>query len=114
MIKLYFKPTAAGYNGLHKKIVNVGILDYEFFDGVQLMREETFDPHSLVLSSLLFANKKPEILIEIIEELIKFNVSALAYKAVIFKDLPDATFSVEFSFNPIMIVIADIICYWFF
>lgn len=84
-----------------------------FLTVFQLMREETFDPHSLVLSSLLFANKKPEILIEIIEELIKFNVSALAYKAVIFKDLPDATFSVEFSFNPIMIVIADIILHSF-
>ncbi|MDF2067620.1 PucR family transcriptional regulator [Bacillus sp. Cr_A10] len=79
----------AGYNGLHKKIINVGILDYEFSDGVQPMGEDTFDPHSLVLSSLLFANQKPEILIESIEQLIKFKVSALAYKAVFFKDLPD-------------------------
>ncbi|WP_235824977.1 PucR family transcriptional regulator [Bacillus salipaludis] len=79
----------AGNNGLHKKIINVGILDYEFSEGVQLVREETFNPHSLVLSSLLFANQKPELLIETINELIKLKVSALAYKAVIFKDLPD-------------------------
>lgn len=79
----------AGDNGLHKTIISVGILDFEFSDGIQPVREEAFSPHSLVLSSLLFANQKPELLIETIKELIKLKVSALAYKPVIFQDLPD-------------------------
>ncbi|MDP9580413.1 UNVERIFIED_ORG: hypothetical protein J2X74_006342 [Bacillus sp. 1751] len=79
----------AGYNALHKKIISVGILDFEFTEGIQPMREAAFEPHSLVLSSLLFANQKPELLIETIKELIKLRVSALAYKPVIYEDLPD-------------------------
>jgi sugar diacid utilization regulator len=53
------------------------------------MRQTAFSPHSLVLSSLLFANQKPELLIETIKELIKLKVSALAFKPVIFQELPD-------------------------
>ncbi|MGF6952468.1 hypothetical protein QF028_004973 [Neobacillus sp. B4I6] len=79
----------AGDNALHKTIRSVGILDFEFSEGVQPVREEAFSPHSLVLSSLLFANQMPELLIETIKELIKLKVSALAYKPVIFQDLPD-------------------------
>ncbi|MEJ9227475.1 PucR family transcriptional regulator [Priestia aryabhattai] len=79
----------AGYNALHKIIISVGILDFEFTEGIQPMREEAFEPHSLVLSSLLFANQQPELLIETIKELIKLKVSALAYKPVIYEDLPD-------------------------
>ncbi|MGG4383077.1 PucR family transcriptional regulator ligand-binding domain-containing protein [Priestia megaterium] len=79
----------AGYNALHKIIISVGILDFEFTEGIQPMREEAFEPHSLVLSSLLFANQKPELLIETIKELIKLKVSALAYKPAIYEDLPD-------------------------
>jgi hypothetical protein len=72
-----------------KIIISVGILDFEFTEGIQPMREEAFEPHSLVLSSLLFANQKPELLIETIKELIKLKVSALAYKPAIYEDLPD-------------------------
>jgi len=79
----------AGYNALHKIIISVGILDFEFTEGIQPMRKEAFEPHSLVLSSLLFANQKPELLIETIKELIKLKVSALAYKPAIYEDLPD-------------------------
>ena len=79
----------AGHNALHKIIISVGILDFEFTEGIQPMREEAFEPHSLVLSSLLFANQKPELLIETIKELIKLKVSALAYKPAIYEDLPD-------------------------
>ncbi|MDQ0187639.1 PucR family transcriptional regulator [Cytobacillus kochii] len=79
----------AGNNALHKKVKSVEILDFEFSNGNYPVREETFSPHSLVLSSLLFANQRPELLIETIKELIKLKVSALAYKPVIFQDLPD-------------------------
>ncbi|MGC4378321.1 PucR family transcriptional regulator [Fictibacillus sp. Mic-4] len=79
----------AGENGLNKIISSVGILDFEYSNGIEPVRETAFSPHSLVLSSLLFAFQKPELLIETIRELIKLKVSALAYKPVIFRELPD-------------------------
>lgn len=79
----------AGKNALHKTIKSVEFLDFEFSEGIQPVRKETFSPHSLVLSSLLFAKQKPELLIETMNELIKLKVSALAFKPVIFQDLPD-------------------------
>jgi DNA-binding PucR family transcriptional regulator len=79
----------AGGNALNKAIQSVGILDFEFSEGIQKMRETAFSPHSLVLSSLLFANNKPECLVDTIKKLIELKVSALAYKPVIFEDLPN-------------------------
>lgn len=79
-----------GGNALNNPIQSVEILDFEFAPGIQQVRETVFSPHSLVLSSLLFAaNQKPERLIVTIKKLIKLKVSALAYKPVIFKDLPN-------------------------
>ena len=79
----------AGGNGLNRKIQGIEILDFEFTEGVQQMRETAFSPHSLVLSSLLFANNKPKLLIETIKKLIEMEVTALAYKPVIFRELPN-------------------------
>ncbi|MDQ0242876.1 sugar diacid utilization regulator [Bacillus fengqiuensis] len=79
----------AGRNALHHSVQSVEILDFEFATGIQQVRDTAFSPHSIVLSSLLFANEKPERLIEMIKKLIELKVSALAYKPVIFKDLPD-------------------------
>lgn len=78
----------AGGHALNKKILSVEILDFEFIEGIQQVRETAFSPHSLVLSSLLFANQKPECLIDTIKKLIELKVSALAYKPVIFENLP--------------------------
>ncbi|RFT63191.1 PucR family transcriptional regulator [Bacillus clarus] len=78
----------AGGNALNNTILSVEILDFEFNEGIQKVRETAFSRHSLVLSSLLFANQKPERLIDTIKKLIELKVSALAYKPVIFQDLP--------------------------
>ncbi|WP_227001761.1 PucR family transcriptional regulator ligand-binding domain-containing protein [Virgibacillus necropolis] len=78
----------AGGDGLNKTIQSVEILDFEFTEGIQQVRETSFSPYSIALSSLLFANQKPERLIDTIKKLIELKVSALAYKPVIFKDLP--------------------------
>lgn len=79
----------AGGNALHRSVQSVEILDFEFAAGIQQVRDTAFSPHSIVLSSLLFANEKPERLIEMVKKLMELKVSALAYKPVIFKDLPD-------------------------
>lgn len=79
---------AAGNNALHKTIESVEILDFEFVKGVSPVRDTIFNPNSLVLSSLLFAKKSPELLMDTIKKLMELKVSALAYKPVIFKELP--------------------------
>ncbi|OZI12415.1 PucR family transcriptional regulator [Bacillaceae bacterium SAS-127] len=79
----------AGGNALNNIIQTVEILDFEFAAGIQQVRETAFSSYSLVLSSLLFAKEKPEQLIDTIKKLIELKVSALAYKPVIFEDLPN-------------------------
>ncbi|WP_235867390.1 PucR family transcriptional regulator [Priestia abyssalis] len=90
----------AGGHALHHSVQSVEILDFEFAAGIQQVRDTAFSPHSIVLSSLLFANEKPERLIEMLKKLIELKVSALAYKPVIFKELPDEvlTFANEHDF----------------
>lgn len=78
----------AGHNGLHKAVQNVEILDFEFSPDIHHVRDTIFTPNSVVLSSLLFAKQKPEYLLNAVKSLIELGASALAYKPVIFKDLP--------------------------
>lgn len=80
---------AAGGNGMNKTIQSVEILDFEFVEGIEQKRETIFNAHSLVLSSLLFANQKPHILTDTIRKLIEMGVTALAYKPVIYQELPN-------------------------
>ncbi|MFC9541320.1 PucR family transcriptional regulator [Lysinibacillus sp. NPDC056959] len=79
----------AGRNGLHKPVQNVEILDFEFSPDIQTVREAIFTPNSVVLSSLLFAKHKPEYLRNAVKSLIELGASALAYKPVIYEDLPE-------------------------
>lgn len=79
----------AGRNGLHKPVQNVEILDFEFSPDIQTVRETVFSPNSVVLSSLLFAKQTPEYLWNAVKNLIELGASALAYKPVIYKDLPE-------------------------
>ncbi|MDM5353475.1 PucR family transcriptional regulator [Lysinibacillus sphaericus] len=79
----------AGHSGLHKAVHNVEILDFEFSPDIHHVRDTIFTPNSVVLSSLLFAKQKPEYLLNAVKSLIELGASALAYKPVIYKDLPE-------------------------
>ena len=79
----------AGRNGLHKSVQNVEILDFEFSPDIQTVRDTIFTPNSVVLSSLLFAKQQPEYLLNAVKNLIELGASALAYKPVIYEDLPE-------------------------
>lgn len=79
----------AGHNGLHKSVQNVEILDFEFSPDIHTVRDTIFTPNSVVLSSLLFAKQQPEYLLNAVKNLIELGASALAYKPVIFRDLPE-------------------------
>lgn len=78
----------AGHNYLYRAMKNVEILDFEFLEGFEQTRETMFTEDSLVLTSLLFAKDRPELLVHMVKELVRFKVSALAFKAVIFDSLP--------------------------
>lgn len=78
----------AGEDFLHKKMKNVEILDFEFIKGFEGTREKMFTEGSLVLTSLLFAQHEPELLMDMVERFADLHISAFAYKPVIYKDLP--------------------------
>ena len=78
----------AGEKGLDRTITSTEILDFEFMDEGLAYRERGFLGSSLVLSSLLFAKDKPELILEAVKQLISQNVQALAYKPVFFEELP--------------------------
>ena len=79
----------AGSNGLHKPVQNVEILDFEFSPDIETVRETIFTPNSVILSSLLFAKQQPEYLLNAVKSLIQLKASALAFKPVIYNDLPE-------------------------
>lgn len=77
-----------GERFLRNKMKNVEILDFEFIKGFENTREKMFTEDSLVLSSLLFAQNEPSLLVEMIHRFAELHISAFAYKPVIYEDLP--------------------------
>lgn len=78
----------AGEGGLDRFVTRTGIVDFEFVPNLALDRPVIFEENSFVLSSLLFAQGDVKILYNSIHKLIEMGVSGLAYKDVIFKELP--------------------------
>lgn len=78
----------AGERGLNRRIVAAQVLDFEFVDGLQSQRKIMFDRDSFVISSLLFAKDNKTVLIKAIKTLSDLNISAFAYKSVIYQKLP--------------------------
>jgi len=78
----------AGSGGLNNPIEIAEILDFEFVQGVDISREQVFDEKSIALTSLLFAKDNPSLITDAIKRLHKLNVSCMAYKPVLIKELP--------------------------
>lgn len=100
----------AGKTALDRIVSGTGILDFElsrelssyraravkqaeaFCTGQKTTEEHpnraAFDKDSMVLSSLLFTKGDPALLYEAVEKLIELEVCCLAYKPVIFENLP--------------------------
>lgn len=84
----------AGESGLDNQIEKVGILDYEFaLQNDREPRKWGFRKHDFVLSSLLFAKDRPELLLPMVKELNRDRVSALAIKNVCYAELPSEVIS---------------------
>lgn len=77
-----------GGKTLENEVLAPGILDFEFNSDISLDREYVFFPGSFVLSSLLFAKDNPELLYSAVERLADLDACCLAYKSVIFDELP--------------------------
>jgi len=80
----------AGHRGLDRIILKVGILDWEF---AKIIEGEPVDSEFIqgefILTSLMFAKDKPELLIEMMRHLHGNNVSGLAIKDVYYQELPE-------------------------
>lgn len=79
----------AGEKGLDNRIDAVGILDYEYAlqDG-EVPRKWTFRKYDFVISSLLFAKDRPDVLLKAVQDLCHDQVGALAVKNVCYRELP--------------------------
>lgn len=90
----------AGSGGLHRYIATACILDYECVDGVSRLPRPLFDENSFVISSLLFAKDKPQLILPALEKLLDNGVRAFAYKRIFFDKLPAAAlqFAEEHNF----------------
>ena len=79
----------SGNEGLDRKVVTAGIADYEFAPDVEFRDSSDFVKDSFVITSLLFAYKNPDTIIDAVKALYNCGVSAIAYKDVIFDKIPD-------------------------
>lgn len=78
----------AGEGGLSRPVEQPDILDFEFVQGVQMSRKDIFDKNSMILTSLLFAKDDHNLICEAVRKLYELNVSCMAYKPVLVKELP--------------------------
>ncbi|MCI7678765.1 MAG: PucR family transcriptional regulator ligand-binding domain-containing protein [Clostridiales bacterium] len=78
----------AGGKGLDLPVNRVEILDFEFMEEGQAYRSRSFEGNSLVLTSFLYAKDRPELILDGIRRLWQYHVHAVAYKPVIYRELP--------------------------
>ncbi len=78
----------SGERGLDRVVCSVGIMDYEFAEGVDYQNEAPFERDSFVISSLLFAQSDSSRILEAVRTLYEMGTSAFAFKSVIFDTLP--------------------------
>jgi hypothetical protein len=79
----------AGHRGLDNIVEKTGILDWEFITKLEgHIIEGEFAKGEFVLSSLLFAKDKPELIIEAVKYLGESQVSGLAIKNIYYDNLP--------------------------
>ena len=89
----------AGERGTGRSITCAGIAEHEFAEGMNFNEPDYFEKDSIVLTSLLFARDNPKLILPAVEFLVKSGVSALAYKTVIYEDLPDEVLSYADAHN---------------
>lgn len=85
----------SGGGGLENTVCTAGIADYEFDKDVEYDNETPFERDSFVITSFLFAKDDKSRIIDAVEKLYEYGTAALAYKTIIYEDLPEEV--IEFS-----------------
>ncbi len=79
----------SGAGGLDNKITVASVVDYEFAPDVEFRDDSEYIEGSFIITSLLFAYKNPDTILGAVKSLYDCGISAVAYKNVIFEELPD-------------------------
>lgn len=85
----------AGKRGLDRPVISVEIADYEFAADVDFLPgadfdiEDSLEPGSFIITSFLFAKDDPGLIMSAVETMEKMGMAGLAYKKVIYDDLPE-------------------------
>ena len=84
----------AGSRGLDRPVISVEIADYEFAPGLEHLLqvdaglEPVLESGSFIITSFLFAKDDPSLILSTVEKLEQMGMAGLAYKQVIYEDLP--------------------------
>lgn len=79
---LHFR-MAAGFDGLFRKVTNVGILEHESVNG----QCEDFSYGDFILTTLFFAKDDPSLIFDTVRKLVNRDVAGLAIKTVYYREL---------------------------
>lgn len=100
----------AGRGGLGRTVENVNILDYEYDSKLPKGEEADglFDQKSVVVTSMLFAKDRVDLILRVIKQLYVDGVSAIAIIQAFFKSLPQEVIEFADSKNlPIILVSSE-------
>ena len=100
----------AGRGGLARTVENVNLLDYEYDSRVPMGEEPDgiFDQKSIVVTSMLFAKDREDMILDVTKQLYVDGVSAIAIIQAFFKSLPEEVLEFADSKNlPIILVSSE-------
>lgn len=82
-------PVACGLNGIDNEVIRSGIVDYEFSIEGYIEKNNSFGKGDFLISSLLFTHGDEEKLLDMVQKLVRLDVSGLAVKNIFFSSIPD-------------------------
>ena len=100
----------AGKGGLGRVVENVNLLDYEYDSKIPTGEEPDglFDQKSVVVTSMLFAKDRADLILSVTRQLFVDGVSAIVIIQAYFKSLPDEVIEFADSINlPIILVSSE-------
>ncbi len=101
---------AAGRGGLGRSVEHVNLLDYEYDTNIPMGEEDDglFDSKAIVVTSMLFAKDREDMLLRVIKQLYADGVSAIAIIQAYFKSLPEEVIQFADSKNlPVFLVASE-------
>ena len=100
----------AGKGGLGRTVENVNLLDYEYDSKIPTGVESDglFDQKSVVVTSMMFAKDRADVLLGVTKQLFVDGISAIVIIQAYFKSLPEEVLEFADSINlPIILVSSE-------